>query len=122
MEMLCRYGWPGNVRQLISTVERLDAKAGGRIITPDHVRREIALEQKPMLAPCDSEQFPALREGETFIDYLCRGVVAVYERERSHSGSHSATAHRLGMNRTTLYDWLEWARQHVAKPPAPPKR
>jgi hypothetical protein len=34
LDMLCRYAWPGNVRQLISTVERLAAKAeSNRIIT-----------------------------------------------------------------------------------------
>jgi transcriptional regulator with GAF, ATPase, and Fis domain len=113
LELLCRYGWPGNVRQLMSTVERLAAKAGGRIITTDHVRREVDLGRK--FAPSHVDRFPALREGETLMDYICRGVLAVYEMERTHWGSHSAAAQRLGMNRTTLYDWLEWARQHVTK-------
>jgi hypothetical protein len=57
----------------------------------------------------------ALCEGETLMDYICQGVLAVYEMERTHMGSHSAAAHRLGMNRTTLYDWLEWAREHITK-------
>lgn len=70
MELLCRYGWPGNVRQLISTVERLRAKAGGGIITADHVRREVDLERKPALVPGCVNCFPALREGETLIDYM----------------------------------------------------
>jgi transcriptional regulator of acetoin/glycerol metabolism len=104
------------VREFISTVERLAAKAGGgRVITTDFLHREIDLEQKSALAPCDTERFPGLREGETLIDYICRGALAVYEMERAHMGSHSAAAHRLGMRRNTLYDWLEWARQHVTK-------
>jgi two-component system, NtrC family, nitrogen regulation response regulator NtrX len=41
LELLCHYGWPGNVRELRFMVERLAAKAGGRMITTDHVRREI---------------------------------------------------------------------------------
>jgi len=42
LDLLCRYAWPGNVRQLILAVERLAAKAGsGQIITADHVRREM---------------------------------------------------------------------------------
>ncbi len=115
-DLLCRYRWPGNVRELILMVERLAAKAGrGRIITTDHVRHEIDLEQKSMLAPGNAECFPELREGETLIEYICRVVMAIYERERTRLGSHSAAAHRLGINRTTLYDWLEWARQHVTK-------
>lgn len=115
LKLLCHYGWPGNVRQLISTAEGLAANAGGRIITTDRVRREVDFGRKSAPAPCDTGRSPALREGETLIDYVFRGVVAVYERERSHLGSHSVTAHRLGMNRTTLYDWLEWARRHVTK-------
>ena len=116
LELLCHYRWPGNVRQLISTVERLAAKAGaGRIITRDHVRCEIDLQKKAMIAPGDAERFPELREGETLTEYLCRVVMAIYERERARLGSHSAAAVRLGIRRTTLYDWLEWARQHMTK-------
>ena len=116
LELLCHYDWPGNVRELISTVERLAAKAGnGRIITTDQMRREIDAEQKFALAPSNTECFPRLRDGEKLTDYICRGVLAVYERERAYLGSHSATADRLGMHRNTLYDWLEWAREHVTK-------
>jgi transcriptional regulator with PAS, ATPase and Fis domain len=116
LELLCRYRWPGNVRQLISTVERLAAKVGsGRIITTDHVSREMDAEQNSVFPPGDTERFPKLREGEALIDYICRGVLAVYERERTRLGSHSAAADYLGMHRNTLYDWLEWARQHVTR-------
>jgi transcriptional regulator with GAF, ATPase, and Fis domain len=115
MELLCHYDWPGNVRELRSTVECLAAKADGRIITLEQVRREIDAEQEPLLAPSNAECFPKLREDETLTDYLCRGVLAIYERERANLGSHSAAAHRLGMHRNTLYDWLEWAREHATK-------
>jgi DNA-binding NtrC family response regulator len=115
LDLLCRYPWPGNVRQLISTVERLAAKVGGRIVTIDHVRREMDAELNSAFTPVETERFPRLREGETLIDYICRGVLAVYDRERACLGSHSAAADRLGMHRNTLYDWLEWARQHVTK-------
>jgi hypothetical protein len=100
---------------LISAVERLAAKAGaGRIITTDHVRCEIGLQKKVLLAPGDAERFPELREGETLTEYICRVVTAIYERERARLGSHSA-ALRLGVPRTTPYDWLDWARQHMTK-------
>jgi len=122
LELLCHYSWPGNVRELRSTIERLAAKAGGgRIITTDHVRREMDSEQQSVSAPGNTQCFPKLRESETLIDYICRGVLAVYEMERTHLRSHSATANRLGMNRTTLYDWLEWAREHVTKSSTPSK-
>jgi transcriptional regulator with PAS, ATPase and Fis domain len=116
IELLCRYAWKGNVRQLISTIERLAAKAGrGRIVTIDHVRREMDIERQTLLVPGNAECFPELRKGETMREYICRGVMEIYERERFRLGSHSAAAQRLGINRTTLYDWLERARQHTAK-------
>jgi transcriptional regulator with PAS, ATPase and Fis domain len=116
LELLCLYPWPGNVRQLITTVERLADKAGGgRIINTDHVLLEIALERKSAPAHGHPDCFPDLREGETLTEYICRAVLAVYEMERAHLGSHSAAASRMGMNSTTLYNWLDWTRQHVTK-------
>jgi hypothetical protein len=104
------------VRELIAIVECLAVQVGrGRIITADHVRREMDAEQNSALAQVNTECFPRLREGEKLVDYICRGVLAVYERERAHLGSHSATADRLGMRSNTLYDWLEWAREHMTK-------
>jgi len=105
LDLLCCLHWPGNVRQLISTVERLAVKTGSdRVITTDQVRRDIDTEQKPALTPGDGGRFPALRDGETLMEYIYRMVLAVYEQERAHLGSHSAAAHRLGMRRNTLYD------------------
>ena len=116
LERLCRYRWPGNVRQLRSMVERLAAKAGsGQIITTDHVRREIEIEEKMAPSPGDADRIPELREGETLMEYIGRITLAIYETERTRLGSHSAAARRLGMKRTTLYDWLKWARQYVTK-------
>ncbi|MGH9752643.1 MAG: hypothetical protein ACREA2_07650 [Blastocatellia bacterium] len=104
------------MRQLISTVERMAAKAGSnRIITIDRVRREMDAEQTFALAPGIAECLPALREGETLIAYICRVMLTIYEMERARLGSHSAAAYRLGWRRNTLTDWLAWARRHVAK-------
>jgi len=41
LELLCHYDWPGNVRELRLMIERMATKVGGRMITTDHVRREI---------------------------------------------------------------------------------
>jgi len=122
LELLCHYDWPGNVRELRFMVERMAAKAGGRMITTDYVRREIDAEQEPALAPGNTECFPRLRDGESLTDWVCRGVLAAYERERARVGSHSAAARRLGMHRNTLTDWLAWARRHGAKSTTTPNR
>jgi len=115
LELLCHYDWPGNVRELIAMVERLAAKAGGRMITTDHARSEIDDEQQSALTPANTECFPLLRKGETLEGWVYRGVLAAYERERAHVGSHSAAAHRLGIHRNTLTDWLTRARGYGAK-------
>jgi transcriptional regulator with GAF, ATPase, and Fis domain len=116
LEQICRYHWPGNVRQLISMVERMVAKAGSnRIIAIEVVRREMDTEQKFALAPGSAGCLPAMREGETLKEYVCRVILTTYEMERARSGSHSAAACRLGMHRNTLTDWLAWARRYVAK-------
>ena len=105
---------PTNRRRLLRALDR--AKA--RKLKPqsvDRLRREVDLGRKLTTAPSHVDCLPSLREGEKLVDYICRVMLAVYEIERSHLGSHSATAHRLGMNRNTLYDWLEWAQQHTTK-------
>jgi hypothetical protein len=56
------------------------------------------------------------------MEYICRVVPAVYEQERAHLGSNSAAVHWLGMRRNTLYDWLEWVREHVAESTTAPNR
>jgi transcriptional regulator with GAF, ATPase, and Fis domain len=123
LELLCYYDWPGNVRELILMVERLAARAGSRrIVTADLARCEIDAEQKPALAPGNTECFPRLREGETLTEWVCRGVLATYERERAISGSHSAAGRRLRTHRNTLAGWLAWARRHGAKSTTMPNR
>jgi hypothetical protein len=68
-----------------------------------------------VLTPGAGGRFPALRDGETLMEYIYRMALAVYEQERAHLGSHSAVAHRLGLRRNTLYDWLEWVRERAPK-------
>ena len=115
MDLLCHYDWPGNVRELRSTVECLAAKADGRMITTDQVRHEIDAEQEPLLTPSNAECFPRLREAKH------SQIIYVGECWRFMNGSGpiwEVIRRRLtgwGMHRNTLYDWLEWARQHVAK-------
>ena len=122
LELLCHYDWPGNVRELILMVERLAAEADDRMITTDLVRREIDDEQKSALTPANTECFPSLREGETLEEWVYRGVLMAYERERAHVGSHSAAANRLGIHRNTLTDWLTRARREGAKSTTAPNR
>ncbi len=123
LELLCRYAWPGNVRELITMVEILAANAdSGRIITADLARTEIDDEGEPALAPGNTECFPELRDGESLTEWVRRGVLAAYERERAISRSHSEAGRRLRTHRNTLTGWLKWARRNGAKSTTTPNR
>jgi len=81
----------------------------------DDVRQEMYPEQITVPDPGKTEHITVLRDGETLKEFVGRIVLEIYGRELSQSGSHSAAARQLGMKRTTLYDWLEWARMIVTK-------
>src|SRR5262245_54423216 len=102
-------------------VERLAVKAvSGRVITIEQVRREIDLEPKSGLSRSKKYCIPEMRDGEPIKEYICRVFMVIYETERTRLGSHSAVAQQLRMKRTTLYDWLAWARRYVGKSTSPP--
>ena len=54
LEVLARYSWPGNIRELKNFVERVTIMAEGELITPDTVRRYLTLRE-------DSERDEAYR-------------------------------------------------------------
>ncbi|MCX7962781.1 MAG: sigma 54-interacting transcriptional regulator [Burkholderiales bacterium] len=108
LELLVAAPWPGNVRQLLATVEALAATAGADPIT--RARVEQALGEAPRLPTLDE----ARRAFER--DYLER-VLAIA------GGSVTRAARLAGRNRTEFYRLL--ARHRLApaafKPPAAPR-
>ncbi|HVO50706.1 MAG TPA: sigma-54 dependent transcriptional regulator [Thermoanaerobaculia bacterium] len=51
MELLARHGWPGNVRQLESVVERAVLLCEGNIVTPADLPSEVRLNTAPAARP-----------------------------------------------------------------------
>jgi formate hydrogenlyase transcriptional activator len=102
MEALCRYHWPGNIRELQNVIERAVIISAGPVLSIDvgdlkshraiHVEDRAATPQSPTNGALDG----VLEETERrhILDALqqCNWVVA---------GPHGAAA-RLGMNRSTL--------------------
>ncbi len=102
MEALCRYHWPGNIRELQNVIERAVIISAGPVLSIDvgdlkshraiHVEERAATPQSPTNGALDG----VLEETERrhILDALqhCNWVVA---------GPHGAAA-RLGMNRSTL--------------------
>jgi transcriptional regulator with GAF, ATPase, and Fis domain len=50
LDLLCRYAWPGNIRELRNVVERLVLRLAGPVIEPDAVPRDL-LAARPPAAP-----------------------------------------------------------------------
>ncbi|MDX1970236.1 MAG: sigma-54 dependent transcriptional regulator [Planctomycetaceae bacterium] len=100
LEALTRYGWPGNVRQLINALERASILAEDRLITVDDLPHEIGIAASPGA--------PLNLPTETQVGSLA-------ELERTHvlrvlqeaHGNKSQAARLLGVHRRTLYRLLE---------------
>lgn len=96
MKALEDYPWPGNVRQLRNTIEKMVVLSGGGKLTIDDVPVEIATHAATAL----QEQTNVLAAGQTLADSEKAIVLATLEKE---NGNVTATAKTLGMPRRTLY-------------------
>lgn len=86
--VLARYPWPGNVRQLLSTLKVLLALADdGELITPDALPEQFCV----LPLPADPHAPP-----QEMLDAI-----------RSANGNISLAAKRLGVSRSTLYRKME---------------
>jgi Nif-specific regulatory protein len=96
LELLQRYPWPGNIRELENEIERAIALApDGELITPQHLSERVArAEAIHVDVPVDGRSFRAAR--------------LAFEREylgealRRNQGNASRTAKMLGLSRQKL--------------------
>jgi transcriptional regulator with PAS, ATPase and Fis domain len=97
VQLLERYSWPGNVRQLSNAIDRAKILADDDRIQIDNLPPEIV----------ESSHFrPALSAaGDMDLETLARHHVV--ETYRRHSGNKARTARALGIGRRTLYRLLE---------------
>jgi DNA-binding NtrC family response regulator len=116
VEVLDRYPWPGNVRQLINVVERAKILAASETVTLGDLPREIT-QARPTAAahngsagataggPPGGAAGPVDLEQTDDLATIQRGkVVEVLRRE---AGNKSKAARRLGIDRRKLYRLLE---------------
>jgi DNA-binding NtrC family response regulator len=95
--ILTAYPWPGNVRQLINTLDRATVLADGDTITLDDLPADI-VDGKSCPNPCvvhDSSRLDEIEKAH---------IVEVLERER---GNKARAARALGIHRRKLYRLLE---------------
>jgi transcriptional regulator with PAS, ATPase and Fis domain len=108
--MLSNYAWPGNVRQLRHVVERLVATASeGATLTVDDI--DAAL---PGTALSATSQVPVVyHENESLDQFLDRVTLQLYGQLLAKTGSHTKTARILRVNRVSLYQRIERARERL---------
>jgi len=110
---LCAYPWPGNIRQLRHTIERMVATAEkGREINADDVFRAL-----PTAAlPNSVSQVPVMfHDNDSLDDFLDRTMLNLYEQLMAKCGSHSQTARVLRTDRASLYQRIDRARRRLGR-------
>ncbi len=110
VSVLARYPWPGNVRELENTIEHAVAICSDNLITTDDLPARIAANASedlvkaspPPVSICDDR--PTLEE-------LNRRYIRLVLAESN--GNKSRAADVLGINRRTLYRYLESPESHI---------
>jgi len=91
MDMLCRYSYPGNVRELENIIQRSVIMVQGSILLPHHLPEELKA-IKSTAAPQNLTESLAAIEKQQIEAAL-----------KECKGNLSRTAKKLGINRTTLW-------------------
>jgi formate hydrogenlyase transcriptional activator len=91
MEALCRYSWPGNIRELEHVIERAVILSSGPVL------KIPAFE--PVLAEAVS---PSASTSSALEDIERDHIIRVLRETKGKIGGPGGAAERLGMNRTTL--------------------
>ncbi len=91
-DVLLRYHWPGNVRQLRNALERAAILCEGGLITPEHLSLD---PDRPVPSP------PVVNSPATDLNTVERDMIVQALAECD--GNKSKAAARLGISRTQLY-------------------
>jgi DNA-binding NtrC family response regulator len=105
LELIERYSWPGNVRQLINAVERAKIMADDRVLRARDLPREV-VQNRPAevgILPHQSDELSYIERAK---------VVEVLRREH---GNKTRAAHALGIDRRKLYRLIEKYAIHDAE-------
>lgn len=98
MKILCAYGWPGNIRELMNVVENLVVTSCGEHVdadaVPEYIREHAAEEAGGLSGDSPDDLGAAVRILET------AKILAAVEQ---HGGNKSKAAKSLNLPRATLY-------------------
>ena len=105
VDILCRYSYPGNVRELENAIERACALCEDSLILPSDLPPHIVSEAKGDKAHEDLEKLPV---GETLDDFIQQQERRYIEATLAHcGGSREKAATMLGISMATLYRKIE---------------
>jgi transcriptional regulator with PAS, ATPase and Fis domain len=99
MVRFMQHSWPGNIRELRNTVERLMILAEGNVITTDLLPESFFEDGKTAPAPRPSDGSAMIREASEK-ERVRRAMQKTF-------GNKSAAAKLLGISRVTLYNRLK---------------
>jgi two-component system nitrogen regulation response regulator GlnG len=113
LDILKRYAWPGNLRELQSVLKQALLQATGTVLVPEFLPGIVRGEARPSAAPegaltlYDLDQFikDRLQAGTTNLYVEWQGIVEKHllEQVLLHTGGNQVQASRLlGINRSTL--------------------
>ena len=102
-ELLKRYPFPGNVRELRNVLERAALLADGRSIEPAHVER--ALDAGVALSLVDLPSTKPAPAGASALGSSLRSVerATLQAQLKAHQGSRAELAQKLGISERSLY-------------------
>ncbi|MDO6515749.1 sigma-54-dependent transcriptional regulator [Zobellia uliginosa] len=92
-EKLMAYRWPGNIRELLHTIERAVILSEGNVLKPE----DFLLSNKP--SPMVDTNVPATLEQME--------ILMINNALEQNEGNYSAAAEQLGISRQTLYNKLK---------------
>jgi len=92
LEKLTSYPWPGNIRELLHTMERAVILSEGNVLKPS----DFLLHSKPS---------SAFEDGPRTLDEMEFQMIT--KALEQHDGNYSAAAEQLGVTRQTLYNKMK---------------
>lgn len=105
MDLLSRYAWPGNVRELENAIEHAVAVCTNHLVRVSDLPEHIVEQVSPVSLSPAREHTLSLIDDRPTLDELSRRYIQFILAEMD--GNKSRAAEVLGINRRTLYRYLD---------------
>jgi DNA-binding NtrC family response regulator len=105
MALLCKYYWPGNIRELENTMERAAALAQQQILTPDDLPAEVREGRLPDWSSDLAQEERSFFASSPTLDEVDKHYVQYILRRTQGNISHAAKI--LDIDRRSLYRMIE---------------